>query len=126
MKRPSLAVQILIGLVLGVIVGAVFYGNPAVVSWLQPLGDIFIRLIKMIVVPIVLSTLIVGVAGVGDMKKLGKLGGHPLNRLHAVMHEEHLAFAQNFAANCCGHLFVATGPDERENRMPVFWRRRQR
>ena len=75
MKRPSLAVQILIGLVLGVIVGAVFYGNPAVVSWLQPLGDIFIRLIKMIVVPIVLSTLIVGVAGVGDMKKLGKLGG---------------------------------------------------
>ncbi|GAA5534639.1 cation:dicarboxylate symporter family transporter [Deinococcus aluminii] len=75
MKRPSLAVQILIGLVLGVIVGAAFYGNPAVANVLQPLGDIFIRLIKMIVVPIVLSTLIVGVAGVGDTKKLGRLGG---------------------------------------------------
>ena len=78
MKKPSLAVQILIGLVLGVLVGAAFYGNSAVVAWLQPLGDIFIRLIKMIVVPIVLSTLIVGVAGVGDMKKLGKLGGTTL------------------------------------------------
>lgn len=75
MKRPSLAVQILIGLVLGVLVGAAFYGNPAVANVLQPLGDIFIRLIKMIVVPIVLSTLIVGVAGVGDTKKLGRLGG---------------------------------------------------
>lgn len=75
MKKLSLAVQILIGLVLGVLVGALFYGNPAVVGVLQPLGDIFIRLIKMIVVPIVLSTLIVGVAGVGDTKKLGRLGG---------------------------------------------------
>ena len=40
---------------------------------LKPLGDIFIRLIKMIVVPIVVSSLIVGVAGVGDIKKLGSL-----------------------------------------------------
>ncbi len=78
MKRPSLAVQILIGLILGVLVGALFYGNPGVVGVLQPFGDIFIRLIKMIVVPIVLSTLIVGVAGVGDHKKLGKLGGATL------------------------------------------------
>jgi proton glutamate symport protein len=71
----GLAYQILVGLVLGVIVGAVFYGNPAVGTYLQPVGDIFIRLIKMIVVPIVISTLILGVAGTGDMKKLGKLGG---------------------------------------------------
>lgn len=78
MKKPSLAVQILIGLVLGIIVGALFYGNPGVVNILQPFGDIFIRLIKMIVVPIVLSTLIVGVAGVGDHKKLGKLGAATL------------------------------------------------
>jgi proton glutamate symport protein len=71
----SLAYQILVGLALGVIVGAIFYGNPAVGTYLQPVGDIFIRLIKMIVVPIVISTLILGVAGTGDMKKLGKLGG---------------------------------------------------
>lgn len=75
MKRISLAWQILIGLVLGIAVGAVFYGNPAVETYLQPVGDIFLHLIKMIVVPIVFSTLVVGVAGVGDVKKLGKLGG---------------------------------------------------
>lgn len=44
-------------------------------TYLQPIGDIFLRLIKMIVIPIVVSSLIVGVANVGDVKKLGKLGG---------------------------------------------------
>ena len=78
MKRKfkfPLAYQILIGLILGIIVGAVFYGNPAIETYLQPLGTIFINMIKMIVVPIIVSTLIVGVAGTGDIKQLGKLGG---------------------------------------------------
>lgn len=81
MKRKfkfPLAYQILVGLVLGIIVGAVFYGNPAVETYLQPLGTIFINMIKMIVVPIIVSTLIVGVAGTGDIKQLGKLGGKTL------------------------------------------------
>lgn len=80
MKRfkISLAAQILIGLVLGVIVGAIFYGNTTAQSYLQPFGDIFLNLIKMIVVPIIISTLIVGVAGTGDMKQLGRLGGKTL------------------------------------------------
>ncbi|UUZ84901.1 cation:dicarboxylase symporter family transporter [Paenibacillus sp. P26] len=78
MKKMGLALQIVIGLVLGIALGAVFYGNPAITTYLQPIGDIFMRLIKMIVVPIVISTLIVGVAGVGDIKKLGKLGGKTL------------------------------------------------
>ena len=76
--KISLAMQILIGLVLGIIVGAVFYGNTNVQTYLQPLGDIFLNLIKMIVVPIIISTLIVGVAGTGDMKQLGRLGGKTL------------------------------------------------
>ncbi|MEC0182008.1 cation:dicarboxylase symporter family transporter [Paenibacillus peoriae] len=75
MKKINLTMQIFIGLALGIFVGALFYGNPGVEVYLKPIGDIFIRLIKMIVVPIVISTLIIGVAGVGDMKKLGKLGG---------------------------------------------------
>ncbi|HHY72129.1 MAG TPA: cation:dicarboxylase symporter family transporter [Bacillus bacterium] len=73
-----LAYQILVGLVLGIIVGAVFYGNPAVETYLQPLGTIFLNMIKMIVVPIIVSTLIIGVAGTGDIKQLGKLGGKTL------------------------------------------------
>lgn len=75
MKRFGLAMQILIGLILGIIVGAIFYGNPKVETFLQPIGDVFLNLIKMIVVPIVISTLVVGVAGTGNFKKLGKLGG---------------------------------------------------
>lgn len=75
MKKSGLAIQILLGLILGITVGAIFYGNPAVASYLQPIGDIFIRLIKMIVVPIVFSSLVVGVAGVGDIKQVGKIGG---------------------------------------------------
>ncbi|KZE50425.1 glutamate:protein symporter [Brevibacillus parabrevis] len=75
MKRFGLAIQIVLGLILGILVGAIFYGNPAVATYLQPIGDVFLRLIKMIVVPIVIATLIVGVAGVGDIKKLGKIGG---------------------------------------------------
>mgnify|MGYP001583753411 CR=1 FL=1 len=75
MKKFGLAFQIILGLALGIIVGAIFYGNSVVTSYLHPLGDIFIRLIKMIVVPIVFSSLVVGVAGVGDIKRLGKIGG---------------------------------------------------
>lgn len=74
----SLAYQILAGLILGIIVGAVFYGNPGVEKYLQPLGTIFLNMIKMIVVPIIVSTLIIGVAGTGNIKQLGKLGGKTL------------------------------------------------
>ncbi|WP_023625151.1 cation:dicarboxylate symporter family transporter [Clostridium tyrobutyricum] len=73
--KCGLAVQIVIGLILGIVVGSVFYGNPAVATYLEPIGQIFLNLIKMIVIPIVFSSLVVGVAGVGNIKKLGKLGG---------------------------------------------------
>ncbi|WP_419960437.1 glutamate/aspartate:proton symporter GltP [Psychrobacillus sp. BM2] len=81
MKRKfkfTLAYQILVGLVLGIIVGAVFFGNPSVEKYLQPIGTMFINMIKMIVVPIIVSTLILGVAGTGNIKQLGKLGGKTL------------------------------------------------
>jgi proton glutamate symport protein len=78
MKKISLGWQILIGLALGILIGGVFYGNPNVANFLNPIGDIFLRLIKMIVVPIVVSSLIIGVSGVGDMKSLGKIGGKTL------------------------------------------------
>lgn len=76
--KLSLATQIFIGLILGIAVGGIFYGSETAQSVLQPFGDLFIRLIKMIVVPIVLSTIIVAIAGVGDIKSVGKLGGKSL------------------------------------------------
>ncbi|PGY06301.1 cation:dicarboxylate symporter family transporter [Bacillus sp. AFS031507] len=74
MKKFGLPLQILTGLLSGIIVGAIFYKNPGVETYLKPLGDIFLHLIKMVVVPIVISSIIIGVAGLGDAKKLGKLG----------------------------------------------------
>ncbi|HEU4963496.1 MAG TPA: cation:dicarboxylase symporter family transporter [Bacilli bacterium] len=75
MRKISLAWQILIGLLLGILVGAIFYQNPHVSTYLKPIGDLFLHLIKMIVLPIVVSTLVVGVANGGDVKRIGRLGG---------------------------------------------------
>ncbi|MEG2112457.1 MAG: glutamate/aspartate:proton symporter GltP [Hafnia sp.] len=75
----TLAWQIVAALILGIIVGAVLHNQEESRVWLvsnilSPAGDIFLRLIKMIVIPNVISTLIVGIAGVGDAKKLGRIG----------------------------------------------------
>ncbi|MCM3726484.1 cation:dicarboxylase symporter family transporter [Neobacillus cucumis] len=84
MKRFGLATQIFVALILGIIVGIVFYGNETAIAILAPIGDIFIHLIKMIVLPIVIAALIVSIAGVGDIKKLGKLGGKTLLYFESV------------------------------------------
>jgi len=72
--RFGLATRIFVGLVLGIIVGIIWFNDPRVAAYLQPLGDLFLRLIKMIVIPIVISSLVVGVAGVGNGKHVGRLG----------------------------------------------------
>ncbi|MBP1916271.1 cation:dicarboxylate symporter family transporter [Lederbergia galactosidilytica] len=76
--KLSLANQIFIGLILGIVIGGIFYGSDTAQGILQPFGDLFLRLIKMIVVPIVLSSIIVAIAGVGDLKSVGKLGAKSL------------------------------------------------
>jgi proton glutamate symport protein len=73
-KKIGLPIQILLGLVSGVIIGLVFFQHPGIETYLKPLGDIFLRLIKMVVVPIVFASIVVGIAGLGSAKKLGKLG----------------------------------------------------
>lgn len=74
-KRLSLTTKILIGLILGIIVGFFFTGAPDIASnYIQPFGTLFLNLIKMIIVPLVLSSLVVGAASVGDVTKLGRIG----------------------------------------------------
>lgn len=63
--------RIILALVLGVIVGSVWGEGAESIKWL---GDLFVRLISMVVVPLILFTLISGVIGMGDPKKLGSLG----------------------------------------------------
>ena len=72
----NLSVKIFIALVLSVIVGLIA-GAPAVPFikwWIAPIGTIFINLIKMMIVPVVFTSLIVGVTSLGDTKKLGRIG----------------------------------------------------
>lgn len=72
MKKLGLSSQIFLGLALGALVG---YVVPDFAGHLKPFGDAFLRMIKMIVVPLIFSTLVMGIAGTGDFKKLGRLGG---------------------------------------------------
>lgn len=69
--KKLIAFQILIALAVGAVIGHFF---PDFGMALRPVGDGFIRLIKMIVVPIVFSTIVIGAAGSGSMKKMGSLG----------------------------------------------------
>ena len=68
----SLPVQMCVGLVLGVVVGA-FVSADVGTTWFKPFGDLFIRLIRMVVVPLVFATLVAGAAGITDISKLGRV-----------------------------------------------------
>nr|WP_186429395.1 dicarboxylate/amino acid:cation symporter [Clostridium sp. BSD9I1] len=72
----SLVTKIMIGLVLGVIVGLFFTSSPKIASdYIKPIGTLFLNLIKMTIVPLVFASLVIGAASVGDIKKLGRIGG---------------------------------------------------
>src|SRR5499426_427679 len=74
-KKPlykSLYFQVIVAIVLGILLGH-FY--PDAGAAMKPLGDGFIKLIKMIIAPIIFCTIVVGIAGMEDMKKVGKTGG---------------------------------------------------
>lgn len=74
-KKLSLAAWIFIGMVLGIIVGIGFQGNPDfAVTYIKPFGTIFLNLIKMIVVPVVLCSIISGVMSMKDIKRVGTVG----------------------------------------------------
>lgn len=73
----SLTVRVLIGLVAGLVVGFVVNAAPelrGVVPWIEPLGSIFINAIRMTVVPLVVASLVVGVAGAPDARAIGRVG----------------------------------------------------
>lgn len=80
-KSMNLGVKILIGLVLGIVVGAIFWATMGAeaagaftAKYIKPFGDIFVNLLKFIVVPLVLLSIMDGVIQMGDIKKVGKIG----------------------------------------------------
>ena len=69
----SLYFQVIAAIVIGVLLGHYF---PDTGTAMKPLGDGFIKLIKMIIAPIIFCTIVIGIAGMEDMKKVGKVGGY--------------------------------------------------
>ncbi|HHM02306.1 MAG TPA: cation:dicarboxylase symporter family transporter, partial [Caldithrix abyssi] len=70
--------QILIGMGLGLIYGivaAIFHWGTFTSNWIAPWGKIFINLLKLIAIPLVLGSLVAGVASLSDLKKLSRIGG---------------------------------------------------
>jgi len=68
--HTHLSVQILLGMALGVIIG---YAWPGTAEALKPLGDLFIKLVRMLVAPIIFCTVVHGIAGAGEAKKVGRV-----------------------------------------------------
>src|SRR5207245_1498038 len=77
-RRPlyrSLYFQVIVAIIIGVLLG---HFLPETGVAMKPFGDAFIKLIKMIIAPIIFCTVVVGIAGMEDMKKVGKTGGYAL------------------------------------------------
>ncbi|RAK19384.1 aerobic C4-dicarboxylate transport protein [Anoxybacillus vitaminiphilus] len=71
----NLTVRVIIGIILGIIVGFLF---PEFGAQLKVLADVFIKLIKMVIAPIVFFTVVIGIGSMGDLKKVGRIGGKAL------------------------------------------------
>ena len=71
----SLYLQVIVAIIIGILLG---HFMPQTGEAMKPLGDGFIKLIKMIIAPIIFCTVVVGIAGMEDMKKVGKTGGYAL------------------------------------------------
>jgi Na+/H+-dicarboxylate symporter len=81
MKKLALHWKIIIGMVLGIIwalISSSLGWSSFTIDWIDPFGTIFINLLKLIAVPLVLFSIISGVANIGDPKSLGRMGGKTL------------------------------------------------
>ncbi len=92
----QLYVQVFIAILLGVLLGHVY---PQIAVQMKPLGDAFIKLIKMVIGPIIFCTVVAGIAGMGDMKKVGRVGGK------ALLYFEVVSTFSLIIGLAAGHLF---------------------
>ena len=78
MKQPLykyLYFQVIVAIIIGILLG---HFQPTLGASMKPLGDGFIKLIKMIIAPIIFCTVVIGIASMGDVKKVGRVGGKAL------------------------------------------------
>jgi aerobic C4-dicarboxylate transport protein len=82
-KNPSrrLYAQVLVAIAVGIAIGHFF---PHLGEKLKPLGDVFVRLVKMVIAPVIFTTVVVAIAGQGDVKRAGRVGGKAIVYFEAV------------------------------------------
>ena len=101
MKKLALHWQIIIGMILGILFGIIAATNQwgqFTQDWIAPFGTIFVNLLKLIAVPLVLSSLVTGVASLSDLSKLSRMGGKTIA----------IYLATTVVAICIGLLLVNT------------------
>ncbi|QEC53111.1 DAACS family dicarboxylate/amino acid:cation (Na+ or H+) symporter [Anseongella ginsenosidimutans] len=81
LKKPALHTRILLGMIIGILAGVIVKQTisdqetiDTIVKWVEPIGQIFLRLIFMTVIPLILSALVLGIAEIGDLKRVGRIG----------------------------------------------------
>ena len=75
LKKPNLVSQVVVGMLLGIAIG---HFAPQWGMEIKPLADMFLRMIKMLIAPLIFATLVIGIAGTGSHKNLGRLGAKTL------------------------------------------------
>jgi aerobic C4-dicarboxylate transport protein len=98
-KKPfyrALYFHVLVAILAGVLLG---HFAPSLAVKMKPLGDAFIKLIKMVIGPIIFCTVVTGIAGMGDMKKVGRVGGK------ALLYFEIVSTFSLVVGLVAGHLF---------------------
>ena len=110
MKNLALHWKIIIGLVLGLIYGIISASNgwgTFTTNWIAPFGTIFINLLKLIAVPLVFASLVLGVASLSDTKKLSRIGGK--NNFNIFIYYIDICYNWTFSSE----FFKAWEPDSR-------------
>jgi aerobic C4-dicarboxylate transport protein len=101
MRRPTrlgrkLYVQVLVGIALGAAVG---FADPVLATSLKPLGDVFIKAIRVVVTPIIFTTIVVGIAKAGDLRQIASLG------LRAIVYFEVISTLALLVGMAVGNLW---------------------
>ena len=96
-----LYVQVIIGIVLGILAGFIIHDLPAdqKAGWVKTaklVSDTFINMIRMMIVPIIFFTIILGIVGAGNMKKVGRVGGKARTNATASAPPKHSAVTPRF------------------------------
>src|SRR5690606_10784306 len=80
-KKTALHTRIFIGMIVGVLAGLIIKQADleqdtlnTIVKWVEPIGQIFLRMVFMTVIPLVFSALVLGIAEIGDLKQVGRIG----------------------------------------------------